>query len=100
MISIPVFSLDASEEGDWISIGVPKRLHLGTDGLFYIDGKSHGKCAGTKPNYFRMDMSKPHFKEFYSWMLYMAAQKKGLDCRVKSGCGSSEVWVEYCRGEF
>ena len=42
-------------------------------------------------------MCATHFKEFYSWVLMMSAQNKSIDCMVVSGCGSSQVWVKYCR---
>lgn len=82
----------------WISLGVPSKLHMGTEGSFFLNGTNQGKCGGVSPTYFRMDMSQPHFKEFYSWLLYMRTQNKPLDCVVQRGCGTSDVWVRYCRG--
>lgn len=100
-----VFSGTASAARDsqgnnngWISLGTPNYVHIGTDGRFYIQGNDQGKCASVKPTYFRVDMTKAHFDEFYSWLLLMSAQKKYIECVVTSGCGSSQVYVDYCRG--
>lgn len=94
-----VLALDAEGNGSgWISLGVPKHIHIGSDGRFFLNGTNEGKCGGVSPRYFRLDMSKPHFKEMYSWLLTMSAQGKPLDCVVDTGCGSDQVWVSYCRG--
>lgn len=93
-------ALDAEDNGKWISVGAPRSFHQGTEGALYLNGDAHGACSGVTPTYIRMDMAQPYFKEFYSLWLYMAAQKKPLDCVVASGCGSNEVWVKYCRGKF
>lgn len=87
---------DAPADGEWISFGVPTRLNVGTQGHFYMLGSDQGACNGTTPTYFRVDMSKDHWKEFYAMVLYASAQGKSLECVVVSGCGTSEVWVEYC----
>jgi len=97
-LSIMCFALDAPGNGHWISLGTPNKIHMGTEGAFYLQGDNQGTCAATKPVYFRIDMSKPYFDQLYSWLLLMSAQKKPLDCVVVSGCGSTQVWVEYCRG--
>ncbi|MDE1327268.1 hypothetical protein [Vibrio aestuarianus] len=102
--SINSYALDATKDGDWISMGVPSYFHVGTQGLFYVNGPAgstqHGSCAGVKPHYFRMDMGAPHFYAMYSWMLHMSKENKPVGCVVKSGCGTNQVWVEYCRGEL
>ncbi|MEZ8822892.1 hypothetical protein AB6E04_00940 [Vibrio amylolyticus] len=100
--SCKAFSLDASRDGDWISMGIPSYLHIGSDGRFIINGASsqHGQCAGVKPRYFRLDMDAPHFYATYSWLFHMSKENKPVDCVVKRGCGTSTVWVEYCRGEL
>ncbi|QMV15445.1 hypothetical protein [Vibrio spartinae] len=99
MVHVNSFALDAQGNGNgWISLGVPNYIHMGTDGRFYLNGTHQGQCAGVRPQYFRLNMDKPHFKEFYSWLLSMQVQKKSLDCVVDSGCGSDQVWVSYCRG--
>ncbi len=91
-------AVDAEQNGKWISLGVPNYIHQGTDGRLYLNGDAQGRCAGVKPTYFRVDLSKEHAKEFYSLLLFMTAQKKPLVCVVDSGCGSTQVWVSYCRG--
>ncbi|WP_394201669.1 hypothetical protein [Marinagarivorans algicola] len=86
------WALDAQSNGNgWISLGVLNHVHIGTDGRLYLKGTNQGQCAGVRPEYFRVDMSKPHFKEFYSWLLSMQAQQKSLDCVVDAGCGTSQV---------
>jgi hypothetical protein len=97
-VALPAHALDAAADGDWISLGRPKQIHMGTNGTFYLNGSNQGNCAGVRPQYFRVDMSAPHWKEFYAWMLTMSATQGVMDCRVASGCGSAEVWVNYCRG--
>jgi hypothetical protein len=87
---------DASANGGWIGFGVPKRLQVGTLGHFYMVGSDQGACNNITPNFFRLDMTKPHWKEFYALVLYASAQEKPLECVVVSGCGTPEVWVEYC----
>ncbi|WP_038175128.1 hypothetical protein [Vibrio pacinii] len=103
-ISFQALAVNAEKDGDWISMGVPSYFHMGTDGDFHVNGPAagsqHGTCAGVKPRYFRVDMDSPHFYAMYSWFLHMSKENKPIDCVVKSGCGSSQVWVEYCRGEL
>jgi hypothetical protein len=94
------FALDARSNTDWISMGVPEFTHMGTDGVIYINGSDHGKCNGIRPDYFRVDMSAPHWKELWAWILWMAARQKRIDCVVFSGCSETQVWVNYCRGSF
>ncbi len=92
-----VYALDANNNGGWISLGVPVFMHLGTDGTFYLNGSDQGSCGGVRPTYFRVDTSAAHWKEFYALVLLSATNGKPMDCPVSSGCGSSEVWVSYCR---
>jgi hypothetical protein len=94
------FSLDAASNGGWISVGVPSFIHIGTDGKFYLNGSDQGSCGSVKPQYMRLDMGATHFKEFYSWLLFMSAQKKAIACTVSHGCGQNEVWTTYCRGSL
>ncbi len=94
------FALDAANDGEWISLGVPKSFHIGTSGAFYLTGDNQGSCGGVVPQYFRMHMNAPYFKEFYSWVLFMSAQKKPMSCVVNSSCGTSQIWVDYCRGDL
>lgn len=63
---------NASGNGQWISLGVPAGMSLGTNGVW---------------------------KEFYAFFLYAASQRKALECIVDSGCASAEVWVSYCGAE-
>ena len=98
VVSINTYALDAQANGQWISLGVPNYIHQGTDGRLYLNGDDQGSCGGVKPTYFRVDLNKAHSKEFYSLLLFMTAQKKPLLCAVESGCGSTQVWVSYCRG--
>ena len=91
-------AMDANTNGEWISLGVPSFVHMGTTGDFYLNGTNQGMCANVAPQYFRLDMSASNFKEFYSWLLIMATTGKPIDCVVDSGCGSSQLWVHYCRG--
>ena len=100
LVSGMSFGLDATSNGNWISLGAPSYIHMGTDGRFYLNGTNQGSCSGVRPNYFRMDMNDPQFNNMYSWILLMSAQKKPMDCIVKSGCGSTEIWVDYCRGSI
>lgn len=99
VLSISAHSRDAAKDGDWITMGVPTRIHMGTDGRFFINGtNSHGACGGVTPSYFRLDMDAPHFYAMYSWMMHMSKENKPIECIVKSGCGDDRVWVEYCSG--
>ena len=101
LLSPVAWGLDAhGNNNGWISLGTPSYIHMGTNGVFYLNGDDEGRCAGVKPQYFRVDMNRPHFKEFYGWMLTMQAQDKSLECMVEDGCGSNEVWVSYCRGSL
>ena len=102
MVGIPLFAhatsnAEANGKG-WISLGVPSYIHIGTQGAFYLNGTDQGSCAGVTPRYFRIDMSAPYFKEFYSWLLTMQAINKPIHCAVERGCGTDQVWVHYCRG--
>lgn len=94
-------TLNASGTGQWISIGVPTYVHLGTNGGtngdFYMNGSDQGSCQSVTPSHFRFDMSQPHWKEMYALLLYAAANQKSLECTVDSGCGTTYVWVSYCR---
>lgn len=96
-IASNALALDANGNGQWISIGVPNYMHMGTDGAFYLNGTNQGRCNGAEPRYFRVDMKAPHFKEFYSWVLMASTKDLSMDCVVVSGCGGSEVWIKYCR---
>ncbi|CCO47440.1 hypothetical protein VIBNISOn1_30134 [Vibrio nigripulchritudo SOn1] len=98
VMSFNASAINANSNGEWIRLGVPSYVHIGTDGRFFLNGTSQGSCANKRPTYFRMDMNKPHFEKTYSWLLMMSTQSKPIDCVVDSGCGSSEVWVSYCRG--
>jgi hypothetical protein len=91
------FNTAKANDGDWISIGVPTIIHQGTDGQFFLNGTTPTACNGVVPDYFRADMNAPHWKEFYALILYASANNRGIDCVVKSGCGTSQVWVSYCR---
>lgn len=99
--SVNALDADGNSNG-WISLGVISFIHMGTDGdgNFHLNGTDQGKCAGVTPQYFRVDMNLSHFKEFYAWLLTMQAQGKSIDCSVDSGCGTSQVWVRYCRGSL
>jgi hypothetical protein len=94
------FALDAAGNGGWISVGVPSYIHIGTDGRFYLNGTDQGSCESVRPQYIRLDMEATHFKEFYSWLLLMSAQKKEIACTVSHGCGQNEIWTTYCRGSL
>ena len=91
-------ALDGHADGAWISLGVPNHSHFGTETNIYLKGSNMGRCAGVRPNYFRINQSGPNANAFFSLILYSAAQGKALDCVVDSGCGSDQVWVKYCRG--
>jgi hypothetical protein len=89
-------TLNATGTGQWISIGVPTDVFLGTNGQFYLRGSDIGSCQSVLPTYFRIDTSQPKWKEMYALLLYTAANQKAIACVVDSGCGTSEVWVSYC----
>jgi len=89
-------TVNATGPGQWISIGVPSDVWLGTNGSFYLRGTDTGSCQSVLPSYFRIDTSQPKWKEMYALLLYTAANQKAIACVVDSGCGSSEVWVSYC----
>jgi hypothetical protein len=74
---------DSSNDGARISVGVPSFIHMESGGEFYLNGIDERSCLGVKPQCFRLDMNKLHFKEFYSWILYMSAQKKSSSCTVR-----------------
>lgn len=90
-------TLNASGTGQWISIGVPIEVYLGTNGDFFLRGSDEGSCQSVQPSYFRFDTSQPKWKEMYALLLYAAANQKAVDCVVDSGCGTAQVWVSYCR---
>jgi len=96
--SIPATAtIDGTGPNTWISIGVPLRLHQGSDGLFYLEGNDHGRCNNVRPTYFRFDMTKPTWKEMYSSLMLASVNEKPIDCVVDSGCGTDQVWTSYCR---
>lgn len=70
------------------------------NGLLHITGSDHGTCAGVKPSYFRIDLNDQHAYLMYSYMLTAAKDNTDVSCLVSSGCGQSNVWVQYCRGEI
>lgn len=90
-------TLNATGTGQWISIGVPTQVHLGTNGDLYLNGSDQGSCQSVPSGFFRFDTSQPHWKEMYALILYAAANQKSMECTVDSGCGTTYVWVSYCR---
>ncbi len=90
-------TVNATANGQFISIGVPAFVHMGTNGDFYLNGTDQGMCQNLSPAYFRFDTSQLRWKEMYALLLYAAANQKSVDCVVDTGCGSTEVWVSYCR---
>ena len=96
-------TIDGTGPNTWISVGIPYQTHQGTLGAppatgdFYLTGTDHGRCNNVRPDYFRFDMSQPHWKEMYAGLLYAAANEKPIDCVVDSGCGTTQVWVSSCR---
>ena len=100
LITLSVKADDMLSNGQWLTLGYPTKFHIGTNGALYISGSNIGACDNVKPTYFRVSMDAPHFDNFYSFVLFSAANKKPIDCMIKSGCGSSQVWVEYCRGDL
>lgn len=103
MAAIMVSSADsdatvhATANGQFISIGVPASVHMGTNGDFFLNGTDLGMCQSLYPSYVRFDTSQPRWKEMYALLLYAATNQKSVDCVVDSGCGTSQVWVSYCR---
>lgn len=93
----PASAYDGSANGEWMTVGFPRQVHQGMRGDFYLTGSAMGRCANVTPDYVRMNMSEANWKEMYALILYAASQKLSLDCVVDSGCGSSQVWVTYCR---
>ncbi len=91
-------AIDLNETRGWITVGIPNYIHIGTQGEFYLNGTNHGTCSGVQPRYFRVDTSAPHFKEFWAWLLLAATKDITIDCVVQSGCGTAQIWVQYCRG--
>ena len=87
---------NATGPGQWISIGVPSNIWLGTSGALYLRGTDTGTCQSVLPSYFRFDTSQPRWKEMYALLLYGASNQKAVQCVVDSGCGTDEVWVSYC----
>ncbi|USD32802.1 MULTISPECIES: hypothetical protein [Vibrio] len=101
LFSFQAFAINASKNGDWIAMGVPQYVHVGTQGVFLINGNgTHGTCAGQTPRYFSFDMNAPHFYAMYSWLMHMSKENKAVACVVKSGCGTNTIQVEYCRGSL
>lgn len=98
MLSLTSYAGDVSKDGEWINIGVVNYIHIGTKGEFYMNGSNHDSCAGVRPTHFQVNMSNTYFKEFYGWILMMSQTKKPIQCVVASGCGTGNIWVEYCRG--
>lgn len=92
-----VATVNATANGQFISIGVPAFVHLGTNGDFYLNGSDQGMCQSLSPSYFRFDTAQPRWKDMYALLLYAAANQKSIDCVVDSGCGTSQIWVSYCR---
>lgn len=90
-------STNAAQNGGWISVGIPSFMHLGTQGAFYLNGTDQGTCGGVQPTYFRFDTNQPHWKEMYALIQVSSANERPMDCVVDSGCGTTEVWVSYCR---
>jgi hypothetical protein len=90
-------TVNATGNGQFLSIGVPSYVHLGTNGDFYLQGTDQGTCQSLQPTYFRIDTSQAHWKEMWALLLYSSANQKSLDCVVDSGCGTTQVWVSYCR---
>ena len=88
---------DGGANGDWMTLGVPRHVHQGSLGAFYLTGAAMGKCANVTPQYARFNMNDSHWKEMYALILYAASQGLSVDCIVDSGCGGLEVWVTYCR---
>lgn len=91
---------NGNANGDWISMGIPTRINVGSTGLFYMSGNDHGTCGSTATTYLRSDPSKPYFKEFYAMIVLAQANQRPLECIVESGCGTSEIWVTYCTLAF
>ena len=92
--------INATAAGQWISIGIPSRMNVGTTGQFYLIGNDHGTCAGQPVTYFRFDMNGTRWKEVYALLLAAAASQKYIQCVVETGCGTTEVWATYCSVTF
>lgn len=90
-------TIDGTGTNTWISVGVVTRFHMGSTGDMYMEGNDQGRCNNVRPDYFRMDMSQPTFKEMYAALLVSSANGTAVDCVVDSGCGTNQVWVHYCR---
>jgi hypothetical protein len=88
---------NATANGQWISLGVPTNVYMGTTGSFYLTGDDMGSCGSTTPNYVRVDTSQSHWKDFYALILFAAANRSYVVCDINSGCGSAELWTGYCR---
>ena len=97
LTSVSRATTNATQNGGWISVGVPADMFVGSAGHFYLVGNDMGSCASTAPTYIRSDMNQPRWKELYAFILYASAQQKPLSCVVESGCGTTELWVTYCR---
>lgn len=88
---------NATANGQWISIGIPKDLYVGSGGQFVMTGTDMGSCAGLVPTYFLSSMSATYWKDLYTLILYSHAQQKPLMCNVDSGCGTANINITYCR---
>jgi hypothetical protein len=93
-----VFQNQALADAQWMNVGVPTQVWLGTNGDFFMKGSENDTCNVVSPSYYRVDTNAQHWKDFWGFILYMAAQNKPLRCTVDKGCGTSEVWVSYCTG--
>lgn len=87
---------NATGNGDWISVGVPTRMNVGSTGYFYLAGNDHGSCGGTAATYFRSNMSNAYWKELYALFILAQTNQRPLECIVESACGTAELWVSYC----
>lgn len=98
LMSTSAWAQNGNANGDWVGLGVPTDVHMSTtgDGKLHLRGNAMGTCAGVKPAYFRLDMNKPHSYMMYSAILNAANNGKAMRCVVTAGCGSSQVWFEYC----
>jgi hypothetical protein len=96
-LSATAHAYDAAGNGEWMTMGVPRQVHQGSQGDFYLTGNAMAKCANVTPNYIRINMSDSHWKEMYALILFAAAQGLSIECVIDSGCGGTQVWVTYCR---
>jgi hypothetical protein len=85
----------------WVTMGVPKTVHIGTDGIRYVSGLSKDTCNAVVPDYWAVDTSTEHSQAFWNWILYMSALGKSIDCIVPAAdCGKKIVHINYCRGQL